>query len=359
MSVVQKIPDRLLRLHRIVPVHEDETQIFVQVDGQLSKYAQDYLDYLSQKYHKYVVQIPAKRDDLERNLSHYLGDTIVQNRSKTPLQKTFYEICKDAYLQNSSDIHFEPHRGGIEVFFRVQGRRVFYKHFDRSYQSIFANYIKLNAQMDIGNARIPQDGHLTITLSNQQIHFRVSSLPSLHGESFVLRLLTSDRFNILNDPTVKNRFQAILSQSQGLWLITGPIGNGKTTTYYALLNALNQQKERVVSFEDPIEIQQKMFPQIDLHAFPSSHILRYCLRQSIDVLGLGEIRTIDLLHNAMNAAIAGHCVLTTFHADSADNVYQRLKHLGIKAANQQSCLRGILHQRFQSRTQMHYQLVMQ
>ncbi len=277
-------------------------------------------------------KLPLKVDHIPNDVSQKLSDI---------LQTAFQDKC--------SDIHFIPQQKSYDVFFRQQGQLHPVMGLDEFVGPAVTNLIKLKAQLDIAKAFQPQNGQFVFITSRNEFCCRVSTLPCLHGESLVLRL-QSDQLNKTYhyDALDATEFaQAFAHVSPGLWLITGPIGHGKTTTYYHLLNQIKNQ--RIISFEDPIEVPQKQIVQLNLDSsLTADDFMRKLLRQSVNVVGIGEIRTPEQLKLAVNAALTGHCVLATFHAGTRSDVFLRLENLGYTRDAQRQFLKGVLFQKWNS-----------
>ncbi|MDR2396324.1 MAG: Flp pilus assembly complex ATPase component TadA [Puniceicoccales bacterium] len=346
-----EIDAKLIRRHKIVPLDEDGTSMCVGICQEPSTSTLSFLSFLSQRERKQIIPTYMSTLLLEDRIQQYLLQGGKQNHPATlsPLQLLMQDIILESHLKKCSDVHFEPQKKCILIRFRCQGQLIDVKKLDIDYLDSMASFLKTNAHLDPTERRIPQDGQLLFYCNRIRIHCRLSCLPSLHGESFVLRLLpentqkdfTLSQLGILNLPFMRG----IFDKSQGLWLITGLIGSGKTTTYYSILSELCGCNKRVISLENPIEIPNKNFTQIALRQnFSSKEILRHLLRQSTDVIGIGEIRDSSLLNLAVNAAITGHCVLATLHASNLATASKRLENLGYPQKTHGSFLEGILFQ---------------
>ena len=263
------------------------------------------------------------------------------------VSKKLSDILQTAFEGECSDIHFVPRQGAFDVYFRQRGYLRPEMSVNENLGSAIINLIKLRAQLDMTKAFQPQNGQFVFVTSTNELCCRVSTLPCLYGESLVLRLQSEQlnktyHYEVLDAmPFVQDFVRAL----PGLWLITGPIGHGKTTTYYHLLNQIKNQ--RIVSFEDPIEVPQKQIVQLNLdNSLTADHFMRKLLRQSVNVVGIGEIRTQEQLKLAVNAALTGHCVLATFHAGMRDDVFLRLENLGYGQEEQRQFLKGVLFQKW-------------
>ena len=293
--------------------------------------------------------------DIDYTTCNNLSDEIDVPR-KLPLKvdhipndvsKKLSDILQTAFEDGCSDIHFIPKQKSYDVFFRQQGQLQPVMVLNEFLGAAVINLVKLKAQLDMTKAFQPQNGQFVFITSRNEVCCRVSTLPCLHGESLVLRLQSDQlnktyRYDVLDATEFA---QAFVRVSSGLWLITGPIGHGKTTTYYHLLNQIKDQ--RIVSFEDPIEVPQKQIVQLNLDSsLTADDFMRKLLRQSVNVVGIGEIRTPEQLKLAVNAALTGHCVLATFHAGTRNDVFLRLENLGYTKDRQRQFLKGVLFQKW-------------
>ncbi|MDR2769318.1 MAG: Flp pilus assembly complex ATPase component TadA [Puniceicoccales bacterium] len=347
-----EIDVKLIKRHKIIPLDEDDVSMHVGICREPSTNTLSFLSFLSQRERKQIIPTYMSTLLLEDQMQRYHLQDGKQNHPTTlsPLQLLMQDIILESYLKKCSDIHFEPQKKCILIRLRCQGQLMDAKKLDIDYLDSMASFLKTNAHLDPTERLIPQDGQLSFYCNCVRIHCRLSCLPSLHGESFVLRLLpentqkdfTLSQLGILNLPFI----QGIFNKFQGLWLITGLIGSGKTTTYYSILSELCRHNKRVISLENPIEVPNKNFTQIELRQnFSSKDILRHLLRQSADVIGIGEIRDSSLLNLAVNTAITGHCVLATLHASNLGTTRKRLENLGYSQETHGSFLEGILFQR--------------
>ena len=269
--------------------------------------------------------------------------------------RTWYEIAVHALDARASDIHIEAGSQGTLVRFRVDGLLQVQSQHPIEQHDRLITRIKVLARLDIAERRLPQDGRLSIghNFSRPNIDCRVSILPTLHGEKAVIRILPSrledlhlEELGLLSKQLAI--FQEVLSQPNGLILVTGPTGSGKTRTLYSCLKHLNQQHRNLCSIEDPIEIRLAGVNQVAYHPragldFPT--IIRALLRQDPDVLMIGEIRDPATAQLAIQAAQTGHLVLSTLHTRSAYGALPRLKNLGIDQESLESCLLSVSSQR--------------
>ncbi len=269
--------------------------------------------------------------------------------------RTWHEIAVNALNTRATDIHIEARSQETVVRVRIDGRLTLQNQYPIDLHERLITRIKILARLDIAEKRLPQDGRLAVghDFSHPNIDCRVSILPTLHGEKAVVRILPSrleelalDQLGLL--PEQLEIFQNVIHQTNGLILVTGPTGSGKTRTLYSCLSALNQVQRNICSVEDPIEIRLPGVNQVAYHPkagldFPT--IIRALLRQDPDVIMIGEIRDAASAQLAIQAAQTGHLVLSTLHTRNAIGALSRLKSLGIDQDSIESCLRCVSSQR--------------
>ena len=269
--------------------------------------------------------------------------------------RTWYDIAVDALNTRATDIHIEARSQETVVRTRIDGRLTLQNQYPINLHERLITRIKVLARLDIAEKRLPQDGRLMIghDFSHPNIDCRVSILPTLHGEKAVVRILPNrleelalDQIGLL--PEQLRIFQDAIAQTNGLILVTGPTGSGKTRTLYSCLSTLNQVQRNICSIEDPIEIRLPGVNQVAYHPkagldFPT--IIRALLRQDPDVIMIGEIRDATSAKLAIQAAQTGHLVLSTLHTRNATSTLSRLKSLGIDQKSIESCLRCVSSQR--------------
>jgi general secretion pathway protein E len=259
----------------------------------------------------------------------------------------------EAIQQGASDIHFEPAEGGLSVRYRIDG--VLQKRHTppREYQLQILTRIKVMAKMDIAEHRLPQDGRIKLKVGGRSIDFRVSTLPIVHGERIVLRIL--DKGNVLlgldrigmPEPLLK-AFRKLIHMPEGIVLVTGPTGSGKTTTLYSALSEINAAEINVVTIEDPVEIRLPGISQMHVNRkieLDFSKGLRHILRQDPDVIMIGEIRDKETAEIAIQSSLTGHLVLSTLHTNDAPSALTRLSDMGIEPYLLASSILGVLAQR--------------
>ncbi len=246
-------------------------------------------------------------------------------------------LVKEAKNLRSSDIHIEVYDDKCRIRFRVDGQLIERHKVNKTEYPTLINKIKIAAKCDIAEKRLPQDGRIRYTVSNQKLDIRVSILPTLHGEKVVLRLLGNDASHIdilkLGFTAEEiERYQLAVQKPHGIILISGPTGSGKTTTLYATLKLLNKPKSNILTIEDPIEYTLDGVNQVQLKediGLTYAEALRTFLRQDPDVIMLGEIRDAETAQMAIRAALTGHLVLSTIHTNSAWGTISRLIDMGV------------------------------
>ena len=282
------------------------------------------------------------------------GDSI----DETPIVRFINKVLIDAIKQGASDIHFEPYEKNYRVRFRTDGILREVVKPPKNLAPRLSARLKVMSQMDISERRMPQDGRIQMKLSRSRaIDFRVNTLPTLFGEKIVLRILdpTSAQMGIDAlgyEPEQKEMYMRALNQPQGMILVTGPTGSGKTVSLYTGLNILNTAERNISTAEDPVEINLEGINQVHVNAkvgLNFAEALRSFLRQDPDIIMVGEIRDLETAEIAIKAAQTGHLVLSTLHTNSAAETVTRLLNMGVPAFNVASSVSLIIAQRLARR----------
>ena len=278
--------------------------------------------------------------------------------NQPPVVRYVNLLVRDAYDARASDIHLEATHSGLAARFRVDGVLGPAPEPPASLHHAVISRIKLLAELDIAERRRPQDGRIRVRLEARELDLRVSTVPTMHGESVVLRLLDHGGGPVALEalgmsPDVLRSLRTLSLRSHGMVLVTGPTGSGKTTTLYAALQSRDPGAEKIITVEDPVEYQLGGITQVPVHrqagvAFSSA--LRAILRQDPDVVMVGEMRDGETAEVAIQAAMTGHLVLSTLHTNDAVGAIPRLLDLGVPAYLVAATLEGVLAQRLVRRT---------
>lgn len=273
--------------------------------------------------------------------------------SEAPVIRLVNHIISQALEVKASDIHFEPFRDLLKVRFRIDGVLHDIETVSKRLQPAITSRLKLMAKMNIAEMRLPQDGRIKVREGQREIDIRVSSLPTLFGESVVLRLLNREEVRLELETLgisadMLGDFEKIISRPYGLILVTGPTGSGKTTTLYGVMNRINAPDKKIVTVEDPVEYQLDGINQIQVRpkiglGFASA--LRNILRQDPDVILVGEIRDAETAEIAIQSALTGHLVFSTLHTNDAASAITRLQEMGVESYLLSSCLLAVMAQR--------------
>ena len=270
-----------------------------------------------------------------------------------PVVRLVNLIIDGAYYMRASDIHVEPMADRIRIRYRVDGVCLEKDNIPKNMQAPLVTRLKILSGMDIAEKRLPQDGRIKRTIGGQDIDFRVSSLPGYHGESMVLRILRPDAVNIgiqsLGfEQDGYERFIRIIKRPNGIFLVTGPTGSGKTTTLYAALQELNKPDKKIITAEDPVEYNFDGMNQCQVKEeikLTFDRILRAMLRQAPNIILIGEIRDGVVADTAVQAALTGHLVFSTLHTNDAASAITRLIDMGVKPFLVASSVQAIMAQR--------------
>jgi len=346
VELQQLISSEMAYKYRIVPISKDKEQIHFITD---SEEAQNLTNEL-----EIILDIPVKlKIEDTNNVDRYLTTNY---RTKNSLKVSNLEYSNDflekivitAKQIGSSDIHFEPYENKCRIRYRIDGKLKEQFIVNLEEYPTLLNKIKIKAQLDISEKRLPQDGRITITTEYDDFDIRVSILPTLYGEKAVLRILSKDTSHInienlgFNTKELKTYLESI-RKPNGIILISGPTGSGKTTTLYATLKLLNQSNTNILTVEDPIEYTLEGINQVQLReniGLDFASTLRTFLRQDPDIIMVGEIRDVNTANMAVRAALTGHLVLSTIHTNSAWATISRLIDMGVPSfliANTLNC----------------------
>jgi type II secretory ATPase GspE/PulE/Tfp pilus assembly ATPase PilB-like protein len=286
----------------------------------------------------------------EADYSNYQGDT---EEYSQPLVRLVDVMLSDAVKRGASDIHFEPEESFLRIRYRIDGVLRQIRSLHKTYWSAIAVRLKVMADMNIAETRAPQDGRISRTIIGRQIDFRVASQPTIHGENIVLRVLDREKGVIplekLELPDESLRILKIMmSRPEGIILVTGPTGSGKTTTLYSLLNYLSSEQINIMTLEDPVEYPFPLIRQTSVNEAAGMDFasgIKSLMRQDPDVILVGEVRDHETAEMAFRAAMTGHQVYSTLHTNSAIGALPRLRDIGIIPEIMAGNIIGVLAQR--------------
>lgn len=280
-------------------------------------------------------------------------EDLLESSDDAPVIRMINALLTQALREGASDIHIEPFEQISVVRFRIDGGLRDVIRPKKAVHSSLISRVKIMAQLDIAEKRLPQDGRITLRIGGKPVDVRVSTLPTGHGERVVLRLLDKDagRLDLKQlgmSTTMLPQFERLIAQPHGIVLVTGPTGSGKTTTLYAALSQLNTSQTNILTVEDPIEYELAGVGQTQVNAridMSFAKALRAILRQDPDVIMIGEIRDLETAQIAVQASLTGHLVLATLHTNDAAAAVTRLLDMGIEPFLLSSSLLGVVAQR--------------
>ncbi len=286
---------------------------------------------------------------------------LLDDREKTPIVKLLNFLIQEAVCQGASDIHFEPYEDRLRVRYRIDGVLQNRHAPPPEYRLPLLTRIKVMAKLDIAEHRLPQDGRIKLKLGGKEIDFRISTIPISESERIVMRIL--DRKNItlgLNTIGMGKKllcnFRDLIRRPEGIVLVTGPTGSGKTTTLYSAISEIYSESLNIMTIEDPVEYKLPGIAQMGVHAkinLDFSRGLRHILRQDPDVIMIGEIRDLETAEIAIQASLTGHLVVSTLHTNDAPSAITRLVDMGIEPYLLSSSVIGVLAQRLVRKICLH------
>ncbi|MBU1061772.1 MAG: Flp pilus assembly complex ATPase component TadA [Candidatus Omnitrophica bacterium] len=360
------LPSNIALSHRIIPLKHETDKLLMGTD--------DPLNFLAALNIEKIVGMSVELEllrtkDLDQALREFylskeekkpldfgrLSDEVkeVKSGEDAPIIKLVNLIINEAVKRRASDIHLEPLETKFRVRYRIDGILHEVQGPPMRLEGSVISRVKIMAGMDIAEKRLPLDGRIKIMFDKKDLDLRVSSLPGIHGESIVMRILDRSSFLVGIEelgflPDQRKDFERLINLSNGMLLVTGPTGSGKTTTLYTTLSRINQKERKVITIEDPVEYQLdginqvQVKPQIGL-TFASG--LRSMLRQAPDIIMVGEIRDLETAQIAIQSALTGHLIFSTLHTNDAVSAVTRLVDMGIKPYLVASTVQGILAQR--------------
>ncbi|MEQ1860237.1 MAG: GspE/PulE family protein [Chthoniobacteraceae bacterium] len=374
-EIINQVPKEVAKRFNVIPVVETDTGLMIAVSNPLDFDTFDALQAVMKRdlefvcatpeaihtaYRKYYASADEAVDELDSALGHveFAGEGGIGvaegDSADAPIIKMVTMMLLEAYNMRASDIHLEPLDKRFRVRFRIDGVLHEMQNPPKKLQSAIISRLKImTGSMSIAEKRLPQDGRIQVKMGKKSIDLRVSSIPTVHGESIVMRILDKSSLTLglpqlgfLSDD--QETFEKLITLPDGILLVTGPTGSGKTTTLYACLNYINKPDKKLITVEDPVEYQMGGINQVQVNTdigmtFPAA--LRSILRQAPNIIMIGEIRDAETANIAINASLTGHLVFSTLHTNDAPSAVARLIDIGVQPFLVSSAVRAIVAQR--------------
>jgi type IV pilus assembly protein PilB len=363
-SLQAEIPGEIARRHRILPLQQTDHGLQVAIGDALNFDAFDSVPFLLKKEVEFLYADPELVENLLAEVfpvqnSLLAAGTEEEKESGTSdddasIIKLVQEFLEKAQEMRASDIHLEPVEDGFRVRFRIDGELELFRLLPKMLQSAVISRLKIMTEtMSIDEKRVPQDGRIQCKVRGKDLDLRVSTIPTSQGESIVMRLLDQSTLSItlpdlgfMSDD--QEYFRGLIKMADGIILVTGPTGSGKTTTLYACLSEINNESRKIITVEDPIEYVMPGVNQVHVKSdigMTFARALRSILRQAPNVIMIGEIRDLETAGIAINASLTGHLVLSTLHTNDAPSAIARLIDIGVKPFLVSSAVRAVMAQR--------------
>jgi type IV pilus assembly protein PilB len=371
-SEMNLIKDDLIRKYQILPLGKEDGKLKIIITDPLDLETLDTFrfrlntelepclaskskmrNYIAQNVHSDVSVDQTVHQMMDDQAEAQVTQEEVLDEEAAPIIRLVTMLITEAVNMRSSDIHIEPMANRVRVRYRVDGVCVERDNIPKRMQGPVVNRLKIMAGIDLAERRLPQDGRIKLTVGSSDIDFRVSSLPAYHGESMVLRILRPEGVRV-GIPALGfeqddyERFMKIIKRPNGIFLVTGPTGSGKTTTLYSAINELNRPDRKIITAEDPVEYNFTGVNQVQVNdaiGLTFSAILRSMLRQAPNIILVGEIRDMAVAEVAIQAALTGHLVFSTLHTNDAPSAITRLIDMGVKPFLVASSIQAIMAQR--------------
>lgn len=367
-EIIQLVPKEIAKRYLLVPLRKEKNKLFVAMADPMDYFAIEELRMLTgfriepciatkqdlnktiSKYYELQATMDAALNDLVGTTEEDNSDIVAED---SPIVVLVNQIINDAVVQGASDIHFDPQDNEFRIRFRVDGMLKTERSLPKSMQNMVIARLKIMGSLNITESRLPQDGRIQIQAQMRAIDIRLSTLPTIYGEKVVMRVLDTKNAQIsINglkfSEQNQQKFERMIRKPNGIVLITGPTGSGKSSTLSATLNDLNDEALNIITVEDPVEYQLEGINQIQVReevGLTFAAGLRSILRQDPDVIMIGEIRDTETAQMATRASLTGHLVFSTLHTNSAIESIDRLKDMGIEPYLITSSLEGIVAQR--------------
>lgn len=367
-EIIQLVPKEIAKRYLLVPLRKEKNKLFVAMADPMDYFAIEELRMLTgfriepciatkQDLNKTISKYYELQATMDAALSDLVGTTEEDNSDivaeDSPIVVLVNQIINDAVVQGASDIHFDPQDNEFRIRFRVDGMLKTERSLPKSMQNMVIARLKIMGNLNITESRLPQDGRIQIQAQMRAIDIRLSTLPTIYGEKVVMRVLDTKNAQISISGLKfseqnQQKFERMIRKPNGIVLITGPTGSGKSSTLSATLNDLNDEALNIITVEDPVEYQLEGINQIQVReevGLTFAAGLRSILRQDPDVIMIGEIRDTETAQMATRASLTGHLVFSTLHTNSAIESIDRLKDMGIEPYLITSSLEGIVAQR--------------
>lgn len=376
--VIKLISQNLCEKYILIPFDINENKIKVAMSDPLNIYAIDDLSistgfevesYISNKsdINKFIQlyysseQMNKAAEELSRESLEYKAMSIeveeIDDVKNAPVVKMIEYLFRNSVEMRASDIHIEPFENEVKIRYRIDGQLQTVNSLQKESLGPLVTRIKILAGLDITEKRLPQDGRIITKIDNQDVDLRVSILPVVNGEKIVIRILNKNSYKIekqqlgMSEANLKKLYN-IISKPNGIVLVTGPTGSGKSTTLYTILNELNSDKSNIVTIEDPVEYTMHGINQVNVNSktgLTFAKGLRSILRQDPDIVMIGEIRDEETAKVAVKAAITGHLVISTLHTNDAPSTITRLIDMGVEPYLVSTAITGVIAQRLVKR----------
>jgi len=371
-AVTRKLPEAQARRFRALLLEEEDDAVLVAMVDPTDLFAFDEIARITRKEVNIAVcsetlllqtldrmyRRTEQISSLAKELGEDLGDAVdlgalTLGAEDAPVVKLLQTMFEDGVQARASDIHIEPHENGLRIRFRIDGLLQLQTETESKISGAVAQRLKLMSGLDISERRLPQDGRFNVKVRNQNVDVRISTMPTQHGETVVMRLLhRGGALHRLPDlgmsPEMLQRFSTAVKRYVGMVLVTGPTGSGKTTTLYAALNELNTPDCKIITVEDPVEYRLDGVNQVQVNEkidLSFGRVLRSALRQDPDVILIGEMRDLETAEIGLRAAITGHMVLSTLHTRDAASAPLRLIDMGVPRYMVAYSLQAVVAQR--------------
>jgi len=374
-GAVQLLTEEQSRRLKAIPLFRIRNQLFTAVSDPQNLDVQDFISRLTGLQVEPVLALPG---DIEQAITRWMVtveqsslivDQIAADRTQdetseseqqsvledreAPTIRLVDHVLSQAIRLGASDVHLEPEEANVRLRYRIDGQLREYPAPPKNMFAAVVSRIKIGAQLDIAERRMPQDGRSRILVDGRKYDLRVSIIPNLHGEGIVIRILNPyaiqlELANLGFEPELQRRYEALLKRPHGIILVTGPTGSGKSTTLYATLKHISDVRRKVITLEDPVEYQLAGITQIQIHSeigYTFAEGLKAILRHDPDTVLVGEIRDLESAQIAVRAALTGHQMFSTLHTNDAPQAITRLRDMGVPLYQIMASLNGVIAQR--------------